>query len=243
MAIWISIAAGLGIGFFMLRMKNILAAWLGLFNLMVSIYLGIMLSQSLFAAIPGFDRSRYNLAAVLFLVTVLIFAGLHSFCVYFLTGRMESSFPKVISSLGCAVLGFLTGLLGISFLFFVVFTMPNMQEGSIARLMGKSDLKAIPPSAAVVQKSSVIVSDLSQQYYDNATPVVYYMMDVEYERQADLNDTETAKPAAKTGTKPSGPDPNKPAQVQDKPQPAQQVEEEKPKQNERLFEDIDELVE
>ncbi len=243
MAIWISIAAGLGVGFLMLRMKNILAAWLGLFNLMVSIYLGIMLSPTLFAAIPGFDRSRYNLAALLFLITVLVFAALHSFCVYFLTGRMESSFPKVISSLGCAVLGFLTGLLGISFLFFVVFTLPNMQEGSIARLMGKSDPKAVPPSAAVIQKSSVFVSDLSQQYYDNATPAVYYMMDVEYDRPDDPNDTETAKPAEKAKTKPSGPDPNKPAPAKPKPQPTQQVEKEKPKQDESLFEDIDELVE
>ncbi len=145
--------------------KGFYPIWAILFNILISIYLGIMLAPTIVGIIPDIGNSRYHYAGCVAGIAIVTFTVLQTIATSFLTGTYDVSFPKIFSSVGAGILGFLSGYLVCSFALFVICIMPFSKEPFIRKVCGQSDLA--PSAVASVVNVCDFVGDLSMQHYDN----------------------------------------------------------------------------
>lgn len=214
MVIWLGILIGLILGFFMFRMKKFIAAWALLLNVLIAIYIGVMVTPTLAGLVSELGQSRYNIAPTVFVITVLVYALLHFLTNNFLSGKLEASFPQMLSTLGSGVLGFIAGFIATCFVFFVVYIMPFSANENVGKFIGRPDPDQLPSAAVVVTKGAQFINSASMQVFDNAPAAVSYLMDMP------IIAAEPIEPAISPGKRTSTPgkrtsrpsnEPNKPA--------------------------------
>jgi uncharacterized membrane protein required for colicin V production len=117
----IIIAAALVFAFIGYR-KTFYPGWAVLFNLLIAVYISIMSAPQIVDKFPAVRNylGNFSYSTGIFVIAVIIFAVLQSFAFRFFTAVCVVSFPKLLNSLGAAVLGFLTGSVIAGFLFFLI---------------------------------------------------------------------------------------------------------------------------
>lgn len=113
MGMLIAIIAGLIFAWVAIRM-GLYVIWSVMFNLVVSIYIAISLSPVVANILPL--EGGFGAAVVLVGLAAVVFAVLQGICYLFFTSQYELSFPAIFDSIASGIVGFLTGMLLISFL-------------------------------------------------------------------------------------------------------------------------------
>ena len=97
-------------------------SWALLFNILISVYTSIMITPQIVDNVP-FIRvylSSFSYSAFALTSAVIIFAVMQLLTFKFFTSVYVISFPKLLNTIGSAVLGFLTGSVIAGFLFFLI---------------------------------------------------------------------------------------------------------------------------
>jgi hypothetical protein len=127
MIFWAGIIVGAFFAWLAVR-TGFYATWAMLFNVLVSIYLGIFLTPVIITSIAAIGDTAYGNALTMIAVALAAFFILHGLSYSFLTGQFSVSFPRVFDHVGGGLLGFLGGMLIWSFLVLVVAASPMSQS-------------------------------------------------------------------------------------------------------------------
>ncbi len=98
--------------------------WAMLFNIAVSVYLGVSLRPILIELVPPAGNTPYGSALTIFGIAIGAFLILHGISFVFFTGQFSVSLPKVLNIIGAGFLGFVAGFLVWGFVSFLVSTTP-----------------------------------------------------------------------------------------------------------------------
>jgi len=128
----IIIAAALVFAFIGYR-KTFYPGWAVLFNLLIAVYISIMSAPQIVDKFPDVRiyLGNYTYSAAILIIAVVIFIVLQSFAFRFFTAVSIVSFPKLLNSLGAAVLGFLTGSVIAGFLLFLINITPLADNSTV----------------------------------------------------------------------------------------------------------------
>jgi len=163
--------------------KGFFPMWLVLFNILISIYVGVMLSPTMVAIRPDMEQEPYYLGTFIAVTSVMIFVVLQTIASVFFAELADSFCPKIFDTVGAAILGFLGGFCVLSFVFFVICIMPFSQEPFMKGLCGDGVLT--PAGVKGVVKVCDFVSSISLQpycgYRDVATDVVDWLVIPDHE--------------------------------------------------------------
>ena len=163
--------------------KGFFGMWLVLFNILISIYVGVMLSPTLVAIRPDMEQAHYYLAAFIAVTSVLIFVVLETIAISFFGEVGECFCPKIFDTAGAGALGFLAGFCVLSFVYFIACIMPFSKEPFMKGVCG--DGVSAPSGVKPVMKACDFVSSASLQpycgYKDVATDVVEWLVIPDHE--------------------------------------------------------------
>lgn len=127
MVFWIGILVGalfawlaITIGFY--------ETWAMLFNIVISIYVGIFLRPMVADIIPAAGNMPYSNALTTAALVIACFLILHGISYIFFTSQFSVVFPRVFNTLGSGFLGFLAGFLVWSLVSFLICIMPISQN-------------------------------------------------------------------------------------------------------------------
>jgi hypothetical protein len=123
MIFWVGILVGGVFAWLAVRM-GFFETWAMLFNIIISVYLGILLGPMLVEIIPGAAGTPYSKVLGMISAAIVAFLILHCISYTFFTGQLTMSFPGIFNSLGAAFLGFLAGFLVWSFAILLVCMTP-----------------------------------------------------------------------------------------------------------------------
>lgn len=102
--------------------------WAMLFNIAVSVYLGLSLRPLLTEFVPSAGDTPYGSALTILGIAIGAFLILHGISFVFFTGQFSVSLPKVLNIIGAGLLGFVAGFLVWSFVSFLVSTTPIFES-------------------------------------------------------------------------------------------------------------------
>ena len=109
--------------------------WAMLFNIAVSVYLGVSLMPILVELVPSAaGNTPYGSALTIFGIAIGAFLILHGISFVFFTGQFSVSLPKVLNIIGAGFLGFVTGFLVWGFVSFLVSTTPIFKVSYLKQL-------------------------------------------------------------------------------------------------------------
>ncbi|MHC4395453.1 MAG: hypothetical protein ACYS1A_07330 [Planctomycetota bacterium] len=156
--------------------------WAVVFNILISIYLGVMLCPTIIGLVPDIGDSRYHHGGCVGGVAVVVFAIFQTITVNFLTGAETVKkdeepicFPKMFNIIGAGLLGFLSGYIVCGFVLFVLLIMPISKEPIVKDFCEQSGF-----AAQSVKNVCGFVGSVSLQTYEEADPreVVDWLMTV-----------------------------------------------------------------
>ena len=108
--------------------------WAMLFNIAVSVYLGVSLMPILIELVPSAGNTPYGSALTIFGIAIGAFLILHGISFVFFTGQFSVSLPKVLNIIGAGLLGFVAGFLVWGFVSFLVSTTPIFESAYLKQL-------------------------------------------------------------------------------------------------------------
>ena len=133
MVFWFGIAVGLAFVYLAVKI-GFYDTWAMLFNIVVSLYLGIRL-RPVFAEFAGSSGDvSYNDALAILITAVVAFVVLEGITYIFFTGPYTVSFPKIFDSVFAGAFGFFAGLLLWSFIVFLVSITPLSKHKTVKTL-------------------------------------------------------------------------------------------------------------
>ena len=97
-------------------------SWAFSFNILVSVYTSIMITPQIVDNVP-FIRvylSNFSYSVFALISAAVVFAAMQLLTFKFFTSAYVISFPKILNTIGSAILGFLTGCVITGFLFFLI---------------------------------------------------------------------------------------------------------------------------
>ncbi len=148
--------------------------WMMLFNILISIYLGVMLSPLIVQIRPDMAHLRYYLAACVAVIALMVFVILQVITTSFLAEISESLCPKFFDNVGAGILGFLSGYVVFSFVFLAVCITPFSKQPFMKGFCG--DGTSTPTDVKPVVKACDFVAKASMQIYsDKAKGVVKWL--------------------------------------------------------------------
>jgi low affinity Fe/Cu permease len=115
--------------------------WALLFNIAVSVYLGISLRSILIELVPSAGDTPYGSALTIFGIAIGAFLILHGISFVFFTGQFSVSLPNVLNVIGAGFLGFIAGFLAWSFITFLVSTTPIFENAYIKQIGLEGQIK------------------------------------------------------------------------------------------------------
>lgn len=128
MALWIGILASVLFAYSAIKL-GFYHAWTMLFNFVIAIYVAVRIGPSIEEFLPAaIDGGQYSKTMALLATGLVTFLILHSIAYTLLIGQFEVTFPRVLNTLGSAIVGFLAGFLIWSFGTLVVCTTPFCQQ-------------------------------------------------------------------------------------------------------------------
>jgi len=148
---------GVRMGFYM--------AWQSLFNSLIALYVGVMLTPRLVGLVPDIGASGYHAAACVTGIAVLVFILLETVTACFLTGISDVVFPRIFQTIGAAALGFVLGYVVVSFVLFIIYVMP-FSRASFMRYVFPPGQQ--PVCVAAVTHACGFVDSISLQYRKDA---------------------------------------------------------------------------
>ena len=165
MVFWFTIFVGI-IAAWLGRKMRFYSAWALLFNILVSMYLGVMLTGAIIGMITDQSVSYYHCATGVAGIAIIVFIILHIFTITVLIADVEICFPRMFDGVGSAILTFLSGYLVCNFVIFVICIMPFTKNPTVENIIKQADLTvAAVPSVAV---ACDFVGNMSMQCYDDA---------------------------------------------------------------------------
>ncbi len=169
MVFWFTILVGV-IAAWLGRKMRFYSAWALLFNILVSMYLGVMLTGVLIGMITDQSVSYYHCATGVAGIAVIVFIILHIFTITVLIADVEICFPRMFDGVGSAILTFLSGYLVCNFVIFVICIMPFTKNPTVEKFIKQADLTTVTmPSVAV---ACDFIGNMSMQCYDDAAEQV-----------------------------------------------------------------------
>jgi len=188
--------------------------WAILFNILISIYLGVMLCPTIIGLIPDIGDSRYHHAGCVGGIAVVIFAIFQTITVNFLLGEEADknkkneeaiSFPKVVNTIGAGLAGFFSGYIVWGFVIFIFLITPISNEPMVKTICEQTGF-----AAQSVQAVCGFVGGFSLQCHDEATPrdVVEWLTTPEKKEKSRRSETK------KTETKEAEPEKVSPEKVE-----------------------------
>jgi hypothetical protein len=133
MVFWFGIAVGLAFVYLAVKI-GFYDTWAMLFNIVVSLYLGIRL-RPVFAGLTGSSGDvSYNDALAILITAVVAFVVLEGITYIFFTGPYTVSFPRIFDSIFAGALGFFAGLLVWSFIVLLVSITPLSKHKTVKTL-------------------------------------------------------------------------------------------------------------
>jgi len=130
MMFWLAVAMGVVFALIGIRL-GFYRMWAVLFNILVSIYLGVMLTPAMVKIIPSMENFYYHRPLSVAAIAIVAFAVLQTIAVT-LIGAFEVSFPKMFNNIGSVILGFLSGYLLVIFVLFVICVIPFSKQGLVS---------------------------------------------------------------------------------------------------------------
>ena len=109
-------------------------AWTILFNIVVAVYLAIRVAPAIEEFFPDALSGQYCIALALLATGIAAFLILQAIAYALLIGQFEVTFPRVVTSFGSCLVGFLAGFLVWSFGTFAFYTTPLCQNQSVKEL-------------------------------------------------------------------------------------------------------------
>jgi hypothetical protein len=165
MVLWFTILVGI-IAAWLGREMRFYSAWALLFNILVSMYLGVMLTPVLIGVITDQSVSYYHCATGVAGIAIIAFIILHTFTAIFLTADVEIRFPRMFDGVGSAILAFLSGYLVCNFVILVICIMPFTKNSTVENIIKQAKLTSVAvPSVAV---ACDFVGTMSMQCYGDA---------------------------------------------------------------------------
>ncbi len=137
--------------------------WTYLFNLLIAAYVSIMITPQVVDAVPLIRNylGNYSYAVFALTVAVVIFVVMSLFSFRFFTSASAVSFPKILDSVGAAMLGFFSGAVIAGFLLSVVSITP-LSDYSFVRSVTQGRRADAGVNCAVLTSCN-IVHDISLQ--------------------------------------------------------------------------------
>ncbi len=124
---WIGILVGVVFAWFFAK-RGFYDGWVMLFNIVVSIYLGIFLRPVIVSTIPSAGRGPYNNALTVLVTAGAAFLVLHGVAHIFFTSQFRVSVAKTFDKIGGGFLGFLAGLMIFNFAVLLISITPVSQN-------------------------------------------------------------------------------------------------------------------
>ena len=153
-----------GIAFAVIGIKQgFFVIWSTLFNISIAVYLGVMVTPWIIGMVANNLVSYYHCAVCVLIVGITVFTLLQVVTSVFFTGTYDVSFPRFFENIAGALVGFLSGYLVCTFLFFVIGITPLSSGDMVTSLFGERGFAASgsPPVVAVCD----IVGAVSLQGY------------------------------------------------------------------------------
>jgi len=171
--------------------KKFFVMWSMLFNLLVSIFLGVMFLPLISRLTPDIGQNGYFLSLCMFVLTALFFFTLHVIVKRYVIASNSGVFPVIFDQIGAGILGFLFGYIVCSFVFFVLSMMPIAKHQMITNVFGKEGFGAL--SSRPVKKVCCFVGSASLQCYpDKSDTVIEWLIRVsEKQEEPGLKSTRT----------------------------------------------------
>ena len=157
--------------------KKFFVMWSMLFNLLVSIFLGIMFLPLISRLTPDIGQNGYFLSLCMFVLTALFFFTLHVIVKMYIITSSSGVFPVIFDQVGAGILGFLFGYIVCCFVFFVLSVMPIAKHPFMTNVFGKEGFGAL--SSRPVKKVCCFVGSASLQCYpDKSDAVIDWLIKV-----------------------------------------------------------------
>jgi hypothetical protein len=173
MLFWISILFG-ALGAYLAGRRSFYANWVIFFNILISIYTGVMLAPVLLDYLPeNTPGVGYSCAAFILIVSAFVFVILHVIARYVLVvSEVDIDFPWLIEVIGPRVLGFFSGFcVAVLFIFVLaVMIMPYPYRSWMSFI--RSSEGPIPVVTGPMTKTCNIINTASLQRYTNAPSCV-----------------------------------------------------------------------
>lgn len=182
--------------------KKFFLMWSMLFNLFVSIFLGIMLLPLISRLTPDIGQNGYFLSATMFVLTALFFFTLNFIVKMYVISSNSGVFPVIFDRIGAGCLGFLFGYIICCFVFFVLSVMPIAKHPVMTNVFGKEGFGAL--SSRPVKKMCRLVGSASWQCYpDKSDKVINWLIMIsEKQEEPELKSTRTGIEKELTGKEP-----------------------------------------
>jgi len=134
MVFWIAILAGGLFAWLAVRM-GFYETWILLFNVVVSMYVGIFLAPAVVELTPATGGlASYGTALSMVVLAGGCFAILQGLSFVFLTGQFNIPFPRLLDIVLSGLLGFVAGFLALSFLALIVTASPLTERKLVGTL-------------------------------------------------------------------------------------------------------------
>ncbi len=160
MAFWLSILAGIVFAAVAFR-RSFYLMWTILFNITISIYLGIMLTYTAVKTIDAISCSSYSYAGCVLGIAIVTFVILQFIAIRFFAATFKVTFSKIFDNIGAALLAFIAGFLVFSFISFSISITPIVDNPFMQEVI--SGQQIAKSSAPVVLRTCNLVGVLSAQ--------------------------------------------------------------------------------
>jgi hypothetical protein len=164
MIFWLLLLIGCFFAWFGFRLR-LYVSWIIFFNLVISIYAGIMVTPWLVGSISELQRSPYSTIALMVVIPVVLMIFLSFIARSFFMDRLDITFPARIELIFSALTGFLTGYLASAYLITVISFLPILKGGKIDSFTSKNGKN--PSYIQAVKMTCSIVNKFSLQFADN----------------------------------------------------------------------------
>ena len=169
MIFWVAVLVGIVFAFIG-KQKGFFVMWAALFNVLVAIYLGIMLTPIFVKYITAVTDSSLHRAVCLSVLTIVIFTILQTIASTFFTGTFVVTFPKIFDNIGAGILSFILGYLVCNFIFLALCISQFSEHTFVSKLCGQDSLKSTAvPSIA---KACKFVASASMQHENGGIEII-----------------------------------------------------------------------
>lgn len=158
---WFAVLVGLLVGIVGIR-KGFFAMWGTVFNVLISVYLGIMLTPLIVGTFQKEGVSCYCSAGCVGGISLLVFVILESIAYGCFFRKGKVILPWLLDTLGAGVLGFICGYIACSFVFLVIGIMPAPDNTFTRSFFNRDRLIAVGKGPVV--KSCDFVAGISLQF-------------------------------------------------------------------------------